>query len=107
MGVLGVDLQELAQVGPRSMDTISVRGVITSRTCRSPNRNTFSSISASTGSKVPSASPISMRVRNSPSVMDLLAEELPPRMALVPRVVHWSTTTSGSISSSTHFRGRA
>ena len=64
-------------------------------------------MSTSPGSKVPSASPMSNRVRNSASVMDSRGESSAPSAARVPLVIHCNTITNGHSRSSTALSGRA
>ena len=94
------------RVIPRSMLTISGRGVITSLTCWSPNLKTFSSISASAGSTVPSASPISIIERISPSVT-VSSESFLPNKFWVILESHCKNKMAGNRAISRLFSGRA
>ena len=95
------------RVAPLGMPTISGRGVITSRTWRSPNRNTFCSSSASDGSNVPSASPMSISERSSLSVIESRSDAVTPSILAVLLVIASSARTMGSSIVSMNLSGRA
>ena len=96
-----------ASCDPLSMLIISVRGVMTSLACLSLNLKTFSSISASPGSTVPSASPRSIIERISPSVIDSSLSSSFPINACVVFDSHCRNKTTGYRQNSTDFSGLA
>ena len=71
---------------------------MTSRTSDSPNRKMFSSISPWLSSTVPSASPTSINIRSSPSVMvGVISASLPPSACVSTRGTRVKIQTSGPV----------